>query len=621
LSKYGFKLIRLSLTGPGLKEATILFVEGLNVIYGPSDTGKTFIVQCIDFIFGRKKAPKAIPEAKGYDSISLVISPWDSPGELKLTRSLKGGALTLSAEGHPPRKLSGKHNANSVDCVSRFLLDLTGLNGKRVRKNRDGATDSLSFRDLTKLVIVDEEKVIGQISPYLSGQNVSATKERSVFRLFLTGVDDSPITAIEATKISKARKEAKGEIIQQLLDESSKELDEIGLQLDESAIRQANEDISTELEKVNEEISAEQNAIGVFERQRRSLWENHKRAQSQLVDLSELHTRFGLLSDQYQSDLARLDAISEAGFRLAQMPEESCPVCGALPEHQRDDHMQDTPPDELAISCATEVSNIRALIEDLSETIRSNDIQIKAKTEYVQRIHAKLIAANNTIKDELQPRFQAVATRIRELTDKQLVFLRALYLYERVGDFKTLLEVLAEEKPQKPDKDAFTKLGASEAEEFCKEVEAVLREWKFPNLDRVIFSESNDDITISGRERASHGKGVRAITHTAFNLGLLRFCRNRSMPHPGLLIVDSPLVVYRQADDPNSDPEDEGFSTDVKEAFYRSLSAAVGIQVIVCENDDPPADLSANIIHFTKTNEGRYGFIPMVGGAVSDDQQ
>lgn len=429
----------------------------------------------------------------------------------------------------------------------------------------------------------------------------------------MTGVDDSSITATEDTKISKARKEAKGEVIQQLLDKSSKELDEMGLQLDESAVKQANEDVSTKLEEVKAEISVEQDAISTLERQRRSLWEDHKRAQSQLAVLSELHTRFILLSDQYRSDLARLEAISEAGVRLAQMPEERCPVCGALPEHHRDDHRQDVPPEELAISCATEALKIRALIEDLSETSRSNDIQIKAKTEYAQRIHAELIAANNTIKDELQPRFQAVATRIRELTDRQLVFLRALYLYERVGDFKTLLEVLAEEKSQKPDKDAFTDLSASEVEEFCKEVEAVLCEWKFPDLDRVTFNESNDDVIISGRERDSHGKGVRAITHTAFNLGLLRFCRNRSMPHPGLLVVDSPLVVYRQADDPNPDPEDEGFSTDVKEAFYRSLSSAVGIQVIVCENDDPPADLSANIIHFTKTNEGRYGFIPRVG--------
>jgi len=326
LSKYGFKLIRLSLTGRGLKDATISFSEGLNVIYGPSDTGKTFIVQCIDFIFGGMTAPKAIPEAKGYDRISLVISPWDSPEELELTRSLKGGRLMLSAEGHPLRQLSGKHSAKNVDSVSRFLLYLTGLDGKRVRKNQDGVTDSLSFRDLSRLVIVDEEAVIGQISPYFSGQFTLKTKERSVFRLLLTGVDDSSITAIEDTKISKARKEAKGEVIQQLLDESSKELDEMELQLDESAVRQANEDVLTELDEVKAEIAVEQDAINALERQRRSLWEDDKRAQSQLAVLSELRTRFGLLNDQYRSDLARLDAISEAGFRLAQMPEEICPV-------------------------------------------------------------------------------------------------------------------------------------------------------------------------------------------------------------------------------------------------------------------------------------------------------
>jgi hypothetical protein len=85
------------------------------------------------------------------------------------------------------------------------------------------------------------------------------------------------------------------------------------------------------------------------------------------------------------------------------------------------------------------------------------------------------------------------------------------------------------------------------------------------------------------------------------------------MPHPGLLVVDSPLVVYRQADDPDFDPEDKGFSIDVKDAFYRNLSAAVGIQVVVCENDGPPADLNANIIYFTGTSEGRCGFIPRVG--------
>ena len=612
MNKYGFKLIRLSLTGQGLKDATISFSEGLNVIYGPSDTGKTFIVQCIDFIFGGDVLPKAIPEAKGYDSISLVISRWNSSDELKLTRSLKGGDLKFFGEGHSPRKLSQKHSTKNVNCVSRFLLGLTNLDGKLVRINKNGETNSFSFRDLVKLVVVDEEEVIGKISPYLSGQYTKKTKEQSVFRLLLTGVDDSSIIAFENSKISKVRKEAKEEVIKKLLDESIKKLDEMKLQPDENAIRQANEDISTDLEKVKAEISAEQNAISVLERQRQSLWDDHKRAKSQLVDLSELRTRFGLLGDQYRSDLARLDAISEAGFRLAQMPEEICTVCGALPEHHRDDHMKDTPPEELAKSCAAEALKIKALITDLSETNNNNDVQIKDKTEYTQKIHEEYIAIDNTIKDKLQPRFQTLSTRIRELTDKQLIFLRALYLYESVGSFRNQLGILEKEKPQKLDKNAFTNLSASDVEEFCKEVEKVLREWKFPNLDRVTFSESDDDVIISGRKRNSHGKGVRAIMHTAFNIGLLRFCRKRSMPHPGLLVVDSPLVVYRQANDPNPDPEDESFSIDVKEAFYRSLSTSEGIQVIVCENDGPPADIDANIIHFTGTNEGRYGFIPSV---------
>lgn len=610
MSKYGFKLIRLSLTGQGMKEASVPFSEGLNVIYGPSDTGKTFIIQCIDFIFGGKISPKEIREAAGYDKISLVISPWTSPEEYKLTRSLKGGAITLNAEGYS-RKLSEKHSGENEDNVSRFLLRLTGLDGKRVLKNKNGETHSLSFRDLVRLVVVDEEEVISQRSPYLSSQSTNKTKEKSVFRLLLTGLDDSSITAIEDPKISKARKEAKTEVIQQLLSESSRELNEMGLQLDDWGLRQAIEDVSTELERLKAEFSAEQNATSALEAQRRSLWEDYKRAQSQLFILSELRIRFSLLNDQYGSDLARLEAISEAGFRLAQMPEESCPICGALPEHHRYDHIKDTPPEELAISCEKEASKIRELIKDLSETNRANDFQIKAKAEDVRRIHAELNEVNNTIKNELQPRFQIVTTRIQELADKQPVLLRALYLNECVNGFRNQLGVLAQERPKKPDKEAFKGHYSAETEEFCKEVEEVLREWKFPDLDRVTFSEFNDDIIISGEERSSHGKGVRAITHTAFNLGLLRFCRIRLMPHPGFLVVDSPLVVYRQADD-DFDPKDKGFSTDVKEAFYRSLSTAKGIQVIICENDDPPADLSANIIHFTKTNEGRYGFIPRI---------
>jgi hypothetical protein len=135
-----------------------------------------------------------------------------------------------------------------------------------------------------------------------------------------------------------------------------------------------------------------------------------------------------------------------------------------------------------------------------------------------------------------------------------------------------------------------------------------LRAWQFPNLIRVTFSEDDQDVVISGQRRSSHGKGVRAITHAAFNLAILRYCRARSMPHPGVVLIDSPLIVYRQPD------QGEGnFSRDVKDAFYRSLAGACSdSQVVILENNPPPTDLGStvNIVEFTGTAHGRFGFIP-----------
>ena len=81
------------------------------------------------------------------------------------------------------------------------------------------------------------------------------------------------------------------------------------------------------------------------------------------------------------------------------------------------------------------------------------------------------------------------------------------------------------------------------------------------------------------------------------------------MPHPGFVVLDSPLVVYREPD-----AGEDGFSEDVKNSFYESLADYEGTQVLILENEDPPSQLeaSANIIKFTGTDRGRRGFIPLM---------
>ena len=64
-------LKKLIVSGVGKKDAILEFREGLNVITGDSDTGKTYAFQCLNYILGGEKEPKAIPEAKDYEKISL----------------------------------------------------------------------------------------------------------------------------------------------------------------------------------------------------------------------------------------------------------------------------------------------------------------------------------------------------------------------------------------------------------------------------------------------------------------------------------------------------------------------------------------------------------------------
>ena len=93
----------------------------------------------------------------------------------------------------------------------------------------------------------------------------------------------------------------------------------------------------------------------------------------------------------------------------------------------------------------------------------------------------------------------------------------------------------------------------------------------------------------------------------------MEFSRERNLPHPGFVVLDSPLLAYWK---PEGD-DDDLRGTDLKEMFYRYL---LGLrkdnQVIIVENEHPPDFVAGegNVIVFTKNpHQGRYGFFPVTG--------
>jgi hypothetical protein len=148
---------------------------------------------------------------------------------------------------------------------------------------------------------------------------------------------------------------------------------------------------------------------------------------------------------------------------------------------------------------------------------------------------------------------------------------------------------------------------------LCKVVEAELEAWRFPKGERVFFELPKMDISVSGKPSAANGKGVRALLHGAFSVGLMKYCRERKRAHPGFLVLDSLFVTYK---DPDGLEDVAIKNTPLKDRAFGSFSELTNeYQLVILDNVDVPDWLigEPNCIHFTgQPTQGRAGFFPPI---------
>jgi hypothetical protein len=611
---FGFALRRLALTGPGKAPAEVEFTRGLNIIAGPSDTGKSFIAQCLNYALGGGDVPKDIPEAEGYTIVALEIESNQDQRLYKLERSLRGGNVRCTTEGQPDRTLAAKHQGGKDDTVSQFLLDLSGLGTKKVRTNEQGKTRPLSFRDIARFVIIDEESVIKEISPVLSGEFTSKTVESGVFRLLLTGTDDSSVIAKEDPKVAKGRQAGKADLLESLLKSTSEQLAALGVVGSITEERDRLVRIEAAFQTAITERNVAQANASPLEAKRRDAWTSLRAVDSKLAVLVELQTRFDLLQEQYASDLRRLQAIAEAGVRLDQLKEERCPMCGALAEHHDNAHREARlAPTDVSQACKAEAAKTFKLLQDLQATRAATAAEVDQLRSTREARQQEFDAVAAELKALLEQHVEVATNKVDELRVRESTCTKTLELLEHVQELEALLKEAYTPKKRERADGPVSAVSTAQAAPFSREVEALLQAWHFPDLERVSFSESDQDVVISGRARKSHGKGVRAITRAAFNLALLHLCVKNGRPFPNFVLIDSPLLVYEEPD-----ADEASFPQDIKKHFWESVKSSFReAQVIIIENSKQlPSDIGdVKVTLFTGNEQGRRGFIPQTGGA------
>lgn len=515
--KQEYIITRLRLVSDTKPNAEIELKRGLNVIYGPTNTGKSYIYECLNYMLGSSQPPKNISEARDYNYILLEIMLSNNE-YYTLKRDMKGGnclcyksSLDNINQATKYEKLSKKHSDKNENNISAFFLCLNKIKGKKIIKNKYGGSRGLSYRDIVRYIMINETIITTDQSLILSQNKPSNTAEKSALEFIVTGNDASIISDLSKDKISnmKGRIEAIERLIEELGDTGVLNQEELVTQIDK---------VDSSISSISSEYILLSNEYSLLFSQRNDMENQLLTLNAQLKTNHELLFRSSILKAQYKSDRSRLEATIEACNMLpvetAQM--SICPLCNSLISNKIE--IEDV--DMTIESCNSEIRKIEILQIEQSE---SNDLicaECKALDNRVINTSAKLDELIRLIENEYITKIQEYSNNITELNNKKSSLQKQLFIIEQIKKFEDIKAGYFNQIPTAQTTAVISGLTTANMEVVSQSIKAILEDCKYPNITNVSYSEGKSDFVISGEDRNLDGKGLRAITYLSFILSL-----------------------------------------------------------------------------------------------------
>lgn len=588
-----FYIERIIVTGSGKTDSIIDLSNGVNIIYGPSNTGKTYIVKCIDYMFGSDKEP--IDVSTGYQYIKVIVKTVRG----KLTMSRKIGENKIEIDSSDSKISSGKYNSKAsstnydktINSVWLPLIDIDEMH--LIISNENFKKKILSWRTFSHMFMLTETKIISENSVILSDRYTNNTAELTSLIFLLSGLDFAESEVKDSKEIKEAKKNVLKAYINKELFRLSERNQELMIQLKENP----NVDIAVEIEKIIAEISTNEQRINKSIEENKKILAQLYEKNGNLSECNMLVNRYNELATQYDADLKRLNFIVDGEANLNGSFSTHCPFCDGEVVVKKNRNYID--------AAKSDYKKIKLQVKDLesaSKELRSEKLGLEQE---VGTLMAKKQSTEELIEKELKPQVFILKEKLSAYKDA-IECQKEIDILKKLSEQKTtdMIENDTDEESELKFK-VKEHLDYSFITELNDGIKSFLENCNYDNFLSVVFDKADMDIVINGKKKSSNGKGYNAYFNSVVAIVLSRYMESNAKYSPDFLVLDSPILSLKEK-------ETKKPSETMRHALFENIiDNQKGIQTIIVENEIPDIDYKdANIIHFTKEkNNGRYGFL------------
>ena len=613
------------------KDYTVEFKSGLNFIAGPISTGKSSILEFINYLLGSKDHKEYQEVKSSCTDAELVISILNIKYKIVrplfyFDRPLKVYTWIDSKQGFSDEfKIYEVSTPRNVNSISNFLLEKLEIPEITI------SNQAFSFRDLFKYCYVNQSNIDSE--NLLNEKNYTSDfKRKPTLEIILNSLNELLHQLKELKKQRKEdlykfheRKNAIFDFLTSVNIHTS--ADQI---IDErNALNKRKEDVISELNSIKNNHKLKDDFTKSLEIQLSLYNEKIKKLNQNQQERIEYKTKLGLLRNQYSKELVKYDYLLIAQGKIQKIDFELCPQCNSEVKGAVygkcslcNNDIVELDNEEIS-ALKLEQKRLKSKISELIDFIDSQDIEITQAFNEIESIIKKRAKSEEKLNNIQQVYISPFLSKIEELNreigeiDKQIenidstnrvqLELGEIYNEIRIAELRydDLVKKIKSLEEENIDFDSIIS-------QLSKSFFNVLESFDFPKLNDAYIDNDNylPYVRNIRYDKLGSGGAVTLIT-IAYFISILKTCLDlKKTYHPGILMLDTIGKNLGVSD--NNPNEDEFRDHKIFRLMMKSLSEFAErnsdkIQLILINNnitdDIKPEDI---IVRFD--GDGTHGY-------------